>query len=342
MDNYIIFIGKDFQGVAPAEIQVIPAGRTITPKGVFVLDQESAQAVISDFEAHKNDMVIDYEHQTLSDPPVEAPAAGWVKKLINKGADGIWGVIEWTGKARQYIENKEYRYVSPVFLKRKQDNKVVRLINVALTNQPNIDGMVPLMNKSSLNCANEKTKREVSIMKNLWKLLGLAEDAKEEEAIVAVNKLLAELSAGKAEGAAIVANKAVLDVLGLKEGATESEITGTIMAMKQGSGTVSDLVAQVNTLTAKLSQKDASDAVEKAVNAGKITPAQREWAQEYATRDLAGFDVFVSKAPVVVHQGKVIEDKKSEGGAIDDSQAMIKKMCGIDDETFKKLSVKEA
>ena len=85
MDNYIIFIGKDFQGVAPAEIQVIPAGRTITPKGVFVLDQESAQAVISDFEAHKNDMVIDYEHQTLSDPPVEAPAGGRV--ATGRGTD---------------------------------------------------------------------------------------------------------------------------------------------------------------------------------------------------------------------------------------------------------------
>ena len=342
MDNYIIFIGKDFQGVAPAEIQVIPAGRTITPKGVFVLDQESAQAVISDFEAHKNDMVIDYEHQTLSDPPVEAPAAGWVKKLINKGADGIWGVIEWTGKARQYIENKEYRYVSPVFLKRKQDNKVVRLINVALTNQPNIDGMVPLMNKSSLNCANEKTKREVSIMKNLWKLLGLAEDAKEEEAIVAVNKLLAELSAGKAEGAAIVANKAVLDVLGLKEGATESEITGTIMAMKQSYSTVEQLTSELTVIKNKMSEKEAAEAVENAMQSGKITPAQKDWATDYAKRDLAGFQVFVSKAPVIVQKSKVAGNEKPTINDLDAIQLEINKMCGIDDETFKKFSVKEA
>ena len=61
-------------------------------------------------------MVVDYEHQTLSDR--EAPAAGWIKKidgLAIKAKDGLWAIAEWTEKARQYIQNKEYRYFSPVF-----------------------------------------------------------------------------------------------------------------------------------------------------------------------------------------------------------------------------------
>ena len=342
MDNYIIFVGKDLQGVIPEEIQVIPFGQVETPKGVFVLDKASAQAVVSDFEAHKNDMVIDYEHQTLADPPVEAPAAGWIKQLINKGDNGIWAAIEWTDKARQYIANREYRYVSPVFFKRKTDNKVMQLINVALTNQPNIDGMVPLINKilfdqtdltNRTDQAYQRQKnKEGNMEKELLEALGLVESATVDEAVAAINKLKTP--------AQIVANKGVLDALGLNQSATESEVTGTIMAMKQGSGATAELAVQLNKLTAKLADRDAADEVEAAVNSGKITPAQKNWATEYAKRDLAGFEVFVSKAPVVVFEGKIATPEKPAEGALDAVQLEINKLCGIDTETYKKYSPK--
>ena len=338
MNNYVIFIGKDLQGVIPEEIQVIPFGTSKTPKGTFILDNESATAVIRDFEAHKNDMVVDYEHQTLADPPVEAPAAGWIKKLINKGNDGVWAAMEWTEKAKQYIANKEYRYVSPVFFKRKTDNRVMQLINVALTNQPNIDGMVPLINKSQIsNLKFEIKNKEDNMDKKLLEALGLAEGATVDEAVAAIEKIK-KTTGGQDKQ--IVANKGVLDALGLKDGATESEVTGTIMAMKQGSSNVDKLVMQVNSLTAKLNDKEAEDAVEKAVNDGKITPAQKDWASEYAKRDLQGFQVFVSKAPVVVFQGKVVNEGKPAEGALNDVQLEINKQCGIDVETFKKYSIK--
>jgi len=131
-------------------------------------------------------MVIDYEHQTLAG--TEAPAAGWITKLINKGREGIWAAVEWTDRAKQYLANKEYKYVSPVFLKRLSDNKVVRLINVALTNQPNIDGMVPLVNKSGYFFQIEN-KEEITMDKELLKLLGLSETATMQDVIVAINKL---------------------------------------------------------------------------------------------------------------------------------------------------------
>ncbi len=335
MKNMLVFVCKDLQGVIPEEIQVIPAGKHDTPKGTYELTHESAAEVIAHFERQQNDMVIDYEHQTLADPPVEAPAAGWIKKLVNKGADGVWAVVEWTEKARQYITNKEYKYVSPVFFKRKIDNVVVRLINVALTNAPNIDGMVPLINK--LDIEVNENKKEVTGMKALLKLLGLAEDATEEQAIAAVNKLIESLD----KGTKMVANKSVLDALGLAEGASESEVTGTIMAMKQGSDQVKDLAAKVTTLTNKLNEKEAADCVAQAMKDGKITPAQKDWAVEYAKRDLAGFQVFIAKAPVVVIDGKIVTDQKPGENALDDTQAQINKMCGIDDETFKKYGPKD-
>ena len=40
----------------------------------------------------------------------------------------------------QYLENKEYRYLSPVVNVRKADNKAVGLHSLALTNTPAIEG----------------------------------------------------------------------------------------------------------------------------------------------------------------------------------------------------------
>ncbi|MCX5828754.1 MAG: phage protease [Deltaproteobacteria bacterium] len=333
MDTWMVLLCKELSGTVPEEIQVIPYGIDIeTPKGKFTCDETSQQAVLAAFDAQKNDMVIDYEHQTLRD--VEAPAAGWIKKakLINKGKEGIWAVVDWTEKARQYIANKEYRYVSPVFITRISDNRVVRLINVALTNQPNIDGMVPLINKymeNQLELNNQHKEDGNMTWKELLKLLGLAEGATEADAIMAVNKLK--------EPVKIVANKGVLDALGLAEGATESEITGTIMAMKQSHGQVGTLAQELAQLKAHLGKKDAGDLVTMAMKEGKITPAQKEWAEAYAERDIEGFKVFVSKAPVVVVMGKVIGEEKPAEGALDATQLEINKQMGIDTETFKKF-----
>lgn len=340
MENILLVICKTLEDNIPVEIQVIPYGRHDTPKGAFELDDAGADAIIAAFESQKNDMVVDYEHQTLAG--TEAPAAGWIKKLINKGKEGIWASVEWTERAKKYLANKEYRYLSPVFLKRVSDNKVMKLINVALTNQPNIDGMVPLVNKLSVDGQQSATKqKEVSSMKELLKLLGLTGEATEEQAIVAVNKLLADKKALENK-TAIVVNKGVLDALGLKEGATEAEITGTIMAMKQSYSTVEQLTSELTVIKNKMSEKEAAEAVENAMQSGKITPAQKDWATDYAKRDLAGFQVFVSKAPVIVQKSKVAGNEKPTINDLDAIQLEINKMCGIDIETFKKFSVKEA
>ncbi len=332
MEGMLVLVCKELNGV-PTEIQVIPYGIDIeTPKGPFTCDEESEQSVVANFAAQQNDMVIDYEHQTLMG--VEAPAAGWIRtaKLVNKGKEGIWAIVDWTERARQYIANKEYRYVSPVFLKRISDNKVIRLINVALTNQPNIDGMVPLINKNTaFQIEHTNQTKEDDTMKELLKLLGLAETATEADAIAAVNKLKTPVQ--------IVANKGVLTALGLAETATEAEVTGTIMAMKQSHGQVGTLAQELAGLKTKLGERDAAEVVALAMKEGKITPAQKEWADEYAKRNIGGFKVFVAKAPVVVVMGKTVDDEKHEKGVVlDDTQKQVNKMMGVSDETFKKYN----
>lgn len=333
MDKLLEIICKQIDGQVPDEIQVIPYGVAVkTAKGEFTCDEESAVEVIAAFEAQKNNMVIDYEHQTLAG--TQAPAAGWITKLINKGKDGIWAAVEWTDRARQYLANKEYKYVSPVFLKRIADNKVVRLINVALTNQPNIDGMVPLVNKSGYFFQIEN-KEDVTMDKELLKALGLSETATMQDVIVAINKLK--------EPVRIVANKSVLTALGLAESATEAEVTGTIMAMKQSHDQIGALTTLVNSLKDSLATRDAAEAVALAMKEGKITPAQKDWADEYAKRDLAGFKVFVSKASVVVPMNQHVDDDKGNREAVlDDVQIAVNKQMGIDQATWDKYNKKQA
>lgn len=140
-----LFILKSIEG-APGEFQVLPYGEIdIEDEESAFLDEESMQSIISQFERRGNDMVIDYEHQTLKG--VQAPAAGWLKRFVNKGKEGLWAVVDWTEKAREYMAAREYRYFSPVFWVRKHDRKVLKIDNIALTNDPKINRLQPIVAK---------------------------------------------------------------------------------------------------------------------------------------------------------------------------------------------------
>ena len=93
--------GVELSGV-PTEIKILPLGRVHSQKGDFNVDDESFELIRKQFKDRKLDLVIDYEHQTLSD--VQAPAGGWIKDLY-KGEDAIIAKVEWTPKAAEYLKN---------------------------------------------------------------------------------------------------------------------------------------------------------------------------------------------------------------------------------------------
>ncbi|EJW16248.1 Mu-like prophage I protein [Paenibacillus alvei DSM 29] len=164
------------QGI-PTVIKLLPKGLVKSQKGNFIVDEESFQAIKETFQRRALDIVIDYEHQTLED--IQAPAGGWIKELSLQD-DAIVGKVEWTPKAEEYLKNKEYRYLSPVVLVRKSDQKAVVLHSVALTNTPAIDGMYPIINSLDIT-QYEEGGNEMDFLKKLAELLGLSADATEEE-----------------------------------------------------------------------------------------------------------------------------------------------------------------
>lgn len=155
---------------APEYIMVLPLGHISSEKGDFVVDRESFQMIQDHMQHRSVDIVIDYEHQTLSGS--QAPAGGWIKKLELK-ENGIFAKVEWTDKAKGYLRNREYRYLSPVVLVRKKDRKALQLHSVALTNTPAINGMVPIINSSGISSKKEYNLDESQ--KQICRMLNISE-----------------------------------------------------------------------------------------------------------------------------------------------------------------------
>ena len=341
--------GIELSGV-PTEIKILPLGRVHSQKGDFNVDEESFEFIRKQFKDRKLDLVIDYEHQTLSD--VQAPAGGWIKELY-KGEDAIIAKVEWTAKAAEYLKNKEYRYLSPVVLVRKRDQKATAIHSVALTNTPAIDGMFALVN--SLDIEDISEGGNIMDLKELAKALGLPETATEEEIKKAVEdaakaaERLKEMEEKKPEDkpgeggkpqevAEVVANSTILSMLGLKEGAKTEDVAASIMALKTGTP---DTQAELLALKQRMQERDADEEVQKALKAGKITAAQSGWAKSYALKDMDGFKGFVEKAPVVVPPGKLeLKDAPAAPGSDEVDVAILKNM-GVSMEDVKKYGGKE-
>lgn len=342
MNDFLTLKGGEVDvGGAPEVISVLPFGHVVSQKGEFDVDEESLAAMKEQIAQRGVDLVVDYEHQTLTGE--RAPAAGWVKELFAE--DGhIKARVEWTIPAKQYLENKEYRYLSPVITVRKSDNKATGLHSLALTNTPAIAGMTPIVNSSTFQ-GGETNMNE--LIKKIAAALGLGEDADEEQILTALSACVEENKALKeaAEGGkkpedqddSIVANKSVCELLGLKAGASTADVAASIMALKGG------VDGRVKALEEKLADRDAEEAVELALKSGKITPAQRGWAKEYALKSPDGFKAFLEKAPQVVPMSEIAggDALALKGDELDEATMLVCKQLGISADDVKKYGMKE-
>ena len=156
-------------------------------------------------------------------------------------------------------------------------------------------------------------------------------------ACVAENKSLKEGQKPPAADENTVANKAVCELLGLKAGAPAADVTAKIMELKTGTIDGVNLAEELKALKAQNARRDADAAVELALKAGKITPAQKEWAKNYALSDPKGFGTFVEKAPQVVPmEAVVMEEKALKDDVMDEAALLVCKQLVISSEDIKK------
>jgi len=133
-----------------------------------------------------------------------------------------------------------------------------------------------------------------------------------------------------------VVAKEVIEALELKETDDVSTVVASIHALKQtGKGTVSR--EEFEKIQKDLRKRDADEIVAKATAEGKITPDQKDWATEYAKRDLEGFKTFVAKAPVVVPVKDLAKKESKVDDVIADEAVLnVAKMFGNTPEDIKK------
>lgn len=336
--------GDSVEVPAEAEtITVLPLGHVKSSKGDFDVDRESYEMMKQQIADRGVDLVVDYEHQTLTGD--QAPAAGWVKELICSD-DCIKARVEWTPAAAQYLANKEYRYLSPVVTVRKKDGKAIGLHSLALTNTPAIEHMAAIVNSSTF----KEDTHTMDVMQQIAQLLGLEDGASEDEIIEAIKKTLGDLQQlkeGCAGGAAkpddnkVVANKAVCELLGLKSGAPTEDVTAKIMLLKGGNIDGVNVLEQLEQLKKESAERKANDAVTIALKSGKITPAMKEWAITYALSDPTGFAAFTEKAPQAVPMSEIVTETPLKQDAVDESTALVCKQLGISTDDIKKYGKKE-
>lgn len=256
--------------IAPEWVQLIPAGEFAgrDGRGPYLLDVE---AVLAAFAKGGIDLPIDYDHQTL-DADAKAgpvPAAGWIKELqAREGA--LWGRVEWTPRAADLIAAREYRFLSPVFRHDKQ-GRVLSLEGAGLTHYPNLD-LDPVAHTKGEPMDDD-------IIERLRYLLNLPTLATPQEIVAELEKLVARLNEAEATAA---------------QARHPDPAQWVPMAQHKA---VADELAR---LQAEVSAQKAEGLVSAAMRAGKLAPALKDWAMDYASRDPQGFAAWTEKAPVIL------------------------------------------
>lgn len=140
-------------GGARDSFRLLPAGvfRSTDgrPAGLagWRMDRDIAAKLIMLAATRQNDVVIDYEHQTLKtgENGMPAPAAGWFRNLEWREGDGLYATgVKWTDAAAKMLAAQEYRYISPTFAYNSKTGDVDNIMSVALTNNPALDGLTDL------------------------------------------------------------------------------------------------------------------------------------------------------------------------------------------------------
>jgi len=295
---------QEIQRPPPGEFLIIKFGKnTFTKDGIkgdFEFTANDADAVISEFENRKRDLVIDYEHQTLSGS--QAPAAGWINTL-EKTAEGLLAKVKyWTRQADAYLKNGEYRYISPVLQFSRRGRTVQSLHSVALTNHPALHGIPALVaddaadEDSSPDNNIQNTKKGV-IMDELSVILGL-DDLKDLSPEEQDEKLRNEVRK-------LAESRDSLDrFLKLHDCGSLDELEKIMSSLVPSS--------EMEKLESKIKTIEAEGIVCKAFSDGKLTENLRQWAMDFAGKDLNAFRQWAESAPNVVP----LNDETDQAGEI--------------------------
>lgn len=328
---------------AAADVHLLPAGEFVgrdgrPGKGLTWKLSDAQGRVLAQRLTERHARVnfnLDYEHQAMlaETNGQPAPASGWATTFEWRDGDGLYALaVKWTARARQMIEDEEYKYISPVIAFDSKTGEVQDVLNASLVNIPNLDlNSVAQNSVARLNANFSTTDPEQPQMNELLKALGLAEGATEAQALTAVAAL-------KATAASV-------------SGLT-TEIANLKAAPPDASKFVSvDKIAELNTEIATLKSADVKrqveDLITQAKAAGKVVPAVEPIWRDIGMADIAKLKSMVDATPgnAALAGNSQTGGKppgKPEDGALNEAELAICKNMGLTPEQFKAGQTAEA
>jgi len=323
----------------------MPAGSFDAPygamegKGPWYIDGTIAARVLTRVASRVNDMLIDYEHQSLLTEKngKEAPAAGWASrsKFVWREGKGLYLTDPgWTAKASQYIAGDEYRYISPVFTYDKNTGEVLDILSIALTNNPALDGMDPVELKAAakqLTQTHEETSMNEELRLAILSALGLAanSDITDEELMAKASASLTDLNSQVATLTA-AAEKHDEAIAAAKAGDPDPAKYVPVAA-------VETLKTDIAALTKKVTDNEKDDLIETGLSEGKLLPAQEEWARSL---DVAALSAYLDNASGVAalsgHQSTGKKFDKEGKEELTEQELAVCKATGIEPEDYRK------
>lgn len=316
----------ELDGAIPSEIKLTPSGsfraKDGRPANVggWVVNSFNAQSIIDSIAALQDQVLIDYDHQTLfiKENGKPSPAAGWFKNVEYRENDGLYATdVEWTEAAKLSIQNKEYRYISPVLSFNKKTGEVTSILMAALVNYPALDGL----NDLAAAHFNFKTTEENPMNKELLALLGLSSDA-DDNAILSAVKSLQQSKTDEVT-------------------ALNAEITSLKNKSPDDSRFVPvAVVTELQTQLAALSAGIEDGKIEKLITSN-LTKLPTEGLQKWAAgQSLESLSAYLENAPEVTALGALQsggnEPINDESAALSADEEAILKATGVDAEEYKK------
>ncbi|MEB6607573.1 hypothetical protein MXM08_13535 [Aeromonas sanarellii] len=291
------------------------------PGGHWQLDKTIATTLINRAKALGQDILIDYDHQTLKvdQNGQPAPAAGWYNadEIEWREGQGLFIKPRWTERAAALVAAKEYRFLSAVFPYDAQ-GRPLELRMTAITNDPGVVGMQALAALSALPASSlmpiqpgqlATSIKEKSMNEHLIALLGklgiqpgadgqlTAEQG--TAALAALDTLQASAKKAPELEAALSAEKTALAAL--KAQATSVQQGAQVdLAQYVPVATYNALVTQVAALTAQVDTTDAATLIKEARTAGKVVAAEEEYLTAYAAqKGVAALKALLEPRPAI-------------------------------------------
>jgi phage I-like protein len=314
----------------------------------FRVNREAMESVLTAWEKRGNDLVIDYEHQTL-DRGI-APAAGWIKTLEARD-EGLWARVEWTERAQAYISNREYRYLSPVITLNKQTRQPMELLNAALTNCPAINNQTPLVARLG------QTERKIEASGNMPKISQINQEGEEQGIMINRIKSLLDMEpeAGDdqvvetietwklARSDKLQVTDNLIEALGLARGTSVEKMLGRIEALKVEVEAGRESRDELVRLQEQIAQEKAEAMIQEALKTGRTSPEELARGggrlKDLAYQDPEFFQVLILGRPVhsimpLTRLG-IDEGNHNQQGLSDEAIILCKAM-GISPEQFQK------